>query len=83
MIQARYSRVAVKHERPFASRVPMQLAYTTRGEAHVHARDRGRDRQVCDCHLAGPAAFLYALMRKRKRIFERFDVPMIGWRRRH
>jgi hypothetical protein len=45
--------------------MPMQLAYTARGEAHIHARDRRRDRQVCNCHLACPTAFLYAFEAQR------------------
>src|SRR5580704_6096142 len=83
LIQARYSRVAVKHKRPFACRVPMQLAYTARRQTHIDACDRFRDRQVRDCHLAGPTALLRSLVRKRKRIFEGFDVSVISWRRRH
>src|SRR5258708_40273454 len=64
LLKARYSRAAVKHKRPFASRMPMQLAYTARGEAHIHARDRRRDRQVCNCHLACPTASCMRLCEK-------------------
>jgi len=36
-IDSRKSRISVKHDGPFAARVPMQLAESTGSQSHVHA----------------------------------------------
>ena len=76
-IDAGDARVAVQHDRPLGSRVPMQLPHPARRQAHVHARQTFRHRQLALRHLPRPSPFLQPLMRERKRILERLHPARI------
>ncbi len=54
---------AVEHVGPLAFLVPVQLAHSARLEAHVHASQRLRDRQLPLRDLARPAAVLQPVVR--------------------
>src|SRR6266478_3705624 len=69
-------RRAVKHDRPFAGRVPMQLPHASGGQPHVYARHVLRDGQFPDGHLPRPTAFVSSLVRKRERILEVLDQAL-------
>ena len=71
VIDASDARLAVKHDRPFRRRVPVQLADSARFQPHIHAGDGFRDRQFTHRHFARPAAFVKPLVSQGKRIFRR------------
>ena len=61
LVYDRDAAVVVSHHRPFRLLVPMEFANAAHPEAHVHARDRSRDREIIPSDLAGPTAILNAL----------------------
>ena len=75
------ARTTVEHERPLGFLVPMQLAHTARSQAHIHAGERGRDRQFTRRHLPRPAAFTEPVVRVGKRELQVGERAVIstGW----
>src|SRR5277367_1836667 len=71
-------RGAVEHEGPFGGSMPVQLADAAGGEAHVHTGESFGNRQFALCDLAGPAAFLHALVREREWVFESLHATSVG-----
>ena len=69
-IDGRDPRRPVKHDGPFAGRVPMQLPNASGRESHVYARQGLGDGQFPNSHLPRPSAFVSPLVRKRERILE-------------
>jgi hypothetical protein len=63
LVQHRDPALPVGHVSPFGRLMPVQFADAARGEAHVDAGDRRRNREIGLRHLAGPAAALNALVR--------------------
>ena len=59
-IEARQTRLAAQHERPFGSRVPVQFAASARDQTHVHPGDVLGNGEIRDRDLSAPAAFLDA-----------------------
>lgn len=46
------ARVAVQHDRPLGSSVPVQFAYASRGQSHVDTGNRFQNWTVADCDFA-------------------------------
>ncbi len=80
-IKPRNARVPIKHECPLCSRVPVQFANSSRGQPHIHARNRLRDRQFAQRHLPRPSSFLHSFMREPKGILKRLHAPCVRLRR--
>src|ERR1700682_3524703 len=69
-VNRRNPRCSVKHDRPLAGRMPMQLPDASGCESHVYTREGLGDGQFANGHLAGPSSFVNTLVRKREWILE-------------
>ena len=72
---------SIEHVGPFRLLVPVQLAYATSVQPHVHAGDGLRNRELASRDLAGPTAARLAHMRVREGKPEILRRPGIRRRR--
>ena len=70
--------VSVQHERPLRSGVPVQLAYASRGQSHVHAGDCFGNGELANRGLARPSTFLHSFVREREGILKRLYAARVG-----
>src|ERR1700681_4686656 len=75
-VNRRNPRCPVKHDGPFARRVPMQLPDAAGGESHVYTSQGLGDGQFPNSHLAGPSAFVNTLVRKGEWVLEVLDQAL-------
>ena len=73
--------VSVQHERSLRLGVPVQLAYASCGQSHVHAGDCFGNGKLANRDLARPSTLLHAFVREREGILERLYAARVGgWR---